>query len=253
MIMSTLLHCARADEDSEVIEVSVRSGRVYRGILDPQSDRQHLWLRYDGVRASLSHRISWDDVLLAKVAGKEMTKEEVQARLSELARPASDWPWQPPPKEANHSDDLSASGWVADLRMTVELVSRGTNHAPDALSLLLVPILRDYCPTGMSASITIRLDAPVSHEFHAVVHAGGVSWETVSQWNFYVVPQQAENGQYLLELPLDRLRVSRHMLASDYGVLYVRAAISGQRVIERRLDWVPLRRSHPLEHTLPLK
>jgi len=81
MRMLLIILCLLVSQESqagEPITVDLLSGRTFTALIDPKTDAEQLWLRWERGTAVLQRPIHWDRVVRAKVAGEEVTGKELQ-------------------------------------------------------------------------------------------------------------------------------------------------------------------------------
>lgn len=233
------------------VELHTKDGRVLSGVIDSQTDNSYLCIRTDGNRVAMLRKLPWQDVVKAEVGGRSLTGSELQHRVRELASSQESWPWQPVAAANSHSQSPAApppATWIRDVRLSAELASLGSDQDPDTIVLELCPLDREGHPAQMTATVDVVLLAAVNHDFASVPLARGMLWQPVRSWHFQLLAHPSQQGRYVLDLPIEKLAIDRQRLASVYGIIQVRIAIPGQRVLERRLDWVPIEPVRPWQH-----
>lgn len=74
--------------EAESISVELTSGRIFAGELDARTDASQLWLRSERGSAVLRRPIQWDRVVQVRVAGQDLSGEELR-QIVETVKPDS--------------------------------------------------------------------------------------------------------------------------------------------------------------------
>lgn len=86
---------AQSPQATESITVDLLSGRTFTALIDPKTDAKQLWLRWEHGTAVMQRPIRWDRVVRAKVAGVELTGEELHQIVVTIRKD------MPVPKKSN--------------------------------------------------------------------------------------------------------------------------------------------------------
>lgn len=86
LLIALCLLGAQESQAKELITVDLRSGRTFTALIDSKTDAKQLWLRWERGTAVLQRPIRWDRVVRAKIAGEELTGEELQQVVATIRR-----------------------------------------------------------------------------------------------------------------------------------------------------------------------
>ncbi len=236
------------------VSIHLKNGSQFVGFPTEQTDPASLRLRVEGQRFAIEQAIPWDAIDRVMMDGLDVSIEELRSKVHQLASTYQPPNWLPREDLAGRmaGNDFSEPGLshhrIADAQLSVSLMATGAEPDPDTLLLTIVLLDEQRNAVQATAGITIDLYAPVIHDFVAVPRGNGAVWEKVASWRATLQRQPPAALGRTLVLPLSALRIERRQLAGPFGYIRIRIVVPGQRVFERRLDWVPLKPIIPFEH-----
>lgn len=151
-----LLHgaaCHAADEPQHV-EVQLRSGRTFRGFVDPRTDEQTLWLRASSGQVVIGRPIQWDRVQAARHQDEALSAEDFRRRAIDLGAATPREPWRNPAREAvEPAAELRPTSWplpgglppflpptVCSLHTSAQAINWDADAEVDGYEVLLRPL-----------------------------------------------------------------------------------------------------------------
>ncbi|GIW90105.1 MAG: hypothetical protein KatS3mg109_0537 [Pirellulaceae bacterium] len=237
--------------------VLLKNGTELSGFPGCHPQESHLVIRIPGNRFVMERTVAWDEIEKLAVAGRSVSIEEVRHQVQAATEEHHLPEWLPegaptqPMKIGFTAPPAADAGCVADVLVQVTLVAHGAQPDPDRLLLEVTPVNELREPVMARGTLTINLFAPVYHSFSTVPRAGGTVWEPVGSWTVPLMASSWQGERFVVHLPLRSLRVDRRQLAGPFGFLHMRVVVPSQRVLERRIEWVPLAPIVPFQHQRP--
>jgi hypothetical protein len=236
---------------ADSISVSVASGRTFVGEIDPQTDRDLLWLRIGEGPIVVRRPIEWGRVVRVRQGEKELSADELRAfaraskeetsarRIPPPPIPAQDWTvakaWLTAPA-SDHGGPSDGAAQVGSLQIDVALGHWTAGVEPTGIVVCIHPTAVDGALRPVDATLAIDLvgQRPASQNQGDGLATLGRWTQTVRAADFgplgavYRFPFQAVHPDFDLEL-------------RAHGLVHARLSVPGQGTFEASQAMVRLR------------
>ncbi|HEX4000488.1 MAG TPA: hypothetical protein VHX65_18190 [Pirellulales bacterium] len=256
---------SRRDDPTPIgsLSVSVLSGRTFEGQLDPQTDRELLWLRVGEGAIVLRRPIEWSRVVRVRQGNKELSPDELRA-IAHSAPAATREPLLPPPPvpatdwtvaktwltaPANRSAPAAPPSPVAALQIDVELGHWTPGVEPSGIVVCIHPTTADGSLAPVDATMAVDLigQRPASE-------GAGDGLATIGRWTQAV--RAGDFGPLGAEFrfPFQAVHPDFDLELRAHGLVHVRLSVPGQGTFAASQALVRLRpysavRDRLQEHT----
>lgn len=245
---------------ADTIRLQLASGRSVRGQLDPRTDASRLWLRRQRGKALLRRPIHWDRVVLATVAGSEISGEDLRRRVAAvrarlpLAPPDSDGPRTLVLKGSDDELD-TASGDVGEqaqplqavrsLAMAAAVGNWDSDVETDGLVVEVFPL------DGGGEVVPVRgvLHVELLGERIGVPKRPG-DFRLFGRWTCRIRPEDFGPQGAVRRLPFQSVHPEFDLDVAPHAAVHARLSVPGQGTFEATATWVRIRPYSPIRDHL---
>ncbi len=232
------------EPDAEPVAIELISGRNVRGMIDPASDGQSLWLRWQQGGISIRRSIAWNHIEGASVAGRPIDRAELRRQAIEVAGPTPPprgvprdsgrivWEGSPGPSVPADTGDAAAPSPEID---SLEVDARAVNWDGDVEQDGLVVMIRPRTTDGE----VVRMHGTLQVELLGTRH--GRYPVRLGRWSHRVLPEHFVGGVAQYRLPYRAVHPEFDLATSSHGTVHVRLSVPGRGVFERTVTDVRLR------------
>jgi len=242
------------------LTVSVASGRVFNGEVDPQTDRDLLWLRVGDGPIVIRRPIDWERVVRIRQGEKELSPDELRA-LAHASKdatnaallpappvPAEDWTtartWLTAPSTAPAGDRTNPSGGAAQigspqassLQIDAELGHWTAGVDPSGIVVCIHPTTADGALLPIDGTLAVDLigQTPASQ-------GQGDGLSTLGRWTQAV--RVADFGPLgaVYQFPFQAVHPDFDLELRAHGLVHARLSVPGQGTFEASQAMVRLR------------
>ncbi|WP_425614657.1 hypothetical protein NA78x_004531 [Anatilimnocola sp. NA78] len=241
------------------VDVAVRAGKRWTGIVDTKSNDDKLVLRFERGGAVLWRPIAWEDIREVSLAGKSLPASELKARLPELATaplskteraklnpvpatelaPSEEKPPLPPAKVISIACDALLANWDGDVEA-------------DGLVLHLQPIDAWQGVVPASGTIEVELHALEARAFHLASNSRGRSLHPIARWTQAVNLTDFGPRGAAIQFPFQAAHPEFDDRLGWYGLVHIKFSVPGSGVFEQSIDGVRIRPWAPLRDYLQM-
>jgi hypothetical protein len=235
-----------ADLTVESLVVETKRGRVYTGHVDPTTTRTALAVRIGGSGMYLVRRVSWQDVALVRLDGRETSVSDLMRRLDEQG-----WPSLveelPAPDDSRAEKPAVYTGQAAAPTPIVRSISveavlgKWTSGAEDDGILLRVYPL-DSDGNVVPASGTLDVDVIGQRGYN---RRGTPVFPRLVRWSTRVNPQDFGARGAVYRVPFQALHPEFNLELSDLGTVHARLSVPGHGVFDDTVSTMRLRPLSP--------
>jgi len=243
------------------ISVSVASGRTFVGQLDPQTDRDLLWLRIGDGAIVLRRPIEWGRVVRVRQGTKQLTADDLQSLALGLKQaphrpllppppvPAADWtvaktwltipPTGPAPNgngEPNGQRGTELPPTVASLQIEAELGHWTWTVEPSGIVVYIHPTTADgtLVPIDGTLAVDCIAQRPASQ-------GEGNGLDTIGRWTQMVRPTDFGPLGAEYRFPFQAVHPEFDYELLPHGIVHARLTVPGQGTFEASQAMVRLR------------
>jgi len=237
------------EPDAEPVAIELTSGRHVRGMIDPASDGQCLWLQWQQGGISIRRSIAWNRIEGASVAGRPIDRAELRRQAIEVEGPTPPprgmprgsgrivWEGSPGPSVPADAGDAAAPFPVArPLEVdSLEVDARAANWDGDVEQDGLVVTIRPRTADGDGVQMHGTLQVEL------LGTRGGRYPVRLGRWSQRVLPEHFVGGVAQYRLPYRAVHPEFDLATSSHGTVHVRLSVPGRGVFERTAADVRLR------------
>lgn len=261
--------------DGSSVAVELTSGRRFAGRIDPRSDRDALWLRFERGSASVARRIQWHRIVRAEVDGDAVPVPDLAdsvARMEHIVPrheepPADTAPLPAPTSTSTEAPDVVVTRSQSDRRSQPQLpLPPVTTRPPRVASILadawlanwdgdvehdgivvqVVPLDTGGQAIPVSGKLEVFLIGPRVRRFHEAPQARGVKFDHLGHWVRTVRTDDSQQGHVAFELPFQATHPEFDPRLGSHAFVSVRLTVPGSGTFQRTIDHVRIRPNSPL-------
>lgn len=243
----------RQQKSPRAITVHVASGHLFTGEIDSRTDRSQLWLRWQRGSAVLRRPIRWDRVVRARVAGEDLSGEELRqivAAVKADAFPGSETgavkqrrviggsagPPRPAPAADITPGEPRGRPRVRSLAMDAMLANWDADVEVDGLLLHVYPLDAE----GVLVPVRGRLEIDLwGHRLGVVKHPR--TFRGLGRWTRTVRFEDFGPAKAVYRLPFQGLHPEFDLELAPHGAVHARLSVPGHGTFEASEGMVRIR------------
>jgi hypothetical protein len=261
-LWSILFLVSTTAQAANIVTVLAASGRQFRGLVDPQTNEQALWIRGGKPQAFVRRPIAWDRVVAVTVGDTKHSADEFR-RL--IASPncdlfVDDLTTAIPHGVASGSPEdvasnQSAGNWeladsrhdpsprIAALHIDTHLSNWDSDVEVDGLVVHVYPLDE----TGETIAAFGTLDVDLIGEGYTNLVSGN-PFPVLGRWSQVVHPEEVGTNGAIFRLPFERVHpdFNRKWDVGSYGMVHARLSVAGQGVFEDTAAFTRIRPYSPI-------
>lgn len=234
--------------------VRTLSGRTFVGLIDPRSNAQTLWIRWQRSGVTVNRPIAWQSITGAEVAGEAVSGEDLRrlvtaateaartlpprAARGTSAKPVPEVTATSPPSPGISGREEPA---VASLAVTATLGNWDADGEPDGLWVTIQPI--DALGRGASGRGTLTVTLLGERRGGAVPDS---PFQTIGRWTHRVETDDFHDGTATYRLPWQEVNPLARDAYAARAAVRARLALPGQGVVEAGDDFVRIVPASPI-------
>ncbi len=241
VFLSTFTDCKSSEPPwgkypvSAPLAVTLHSGRIVKGVLDPRTTTDHLWLTIENNGMAISGLVTIDEV--AKIELIDLKQIFVVSDLTQLSR--SNRIPNLLETRAMPSEQLETrvSGKLAQsLEIFAHLDNWNSDSRPDGIRLYVYPRSSrgELVPEVGTLSIELQV-------YRGDLRKTTGRLQEEETWSHEISRSDYNASGATIQLPFRKIQPDHEHQLYSLGVLKVRFKIAGQGVLEAMIDDVPLR------------
>ena len=210
------------------LAVTISTGRVIRGNLDPQTDDQHLWLTAEAEGMSISSCLAVADVLKIEPAESLALPPRPQVATQNLSAVVALQPVL--------TEEPRTQLPVKSIEVFAELANWNGDAKPDGLRVWIQPRAANGEPVAATGSVSIKLAV-----FRGNWRGSHGSFREGENWFRELSAAEYGESGAVIDLPFENVHPEADPKLLSLGVLSVRLGVVGQGTFDARVEDVSLR------------
>jgi hypothetical protein len=232
------------------VTVRLASGRTFTAELDPRTDANRLWLRWQRGKAAVLRPIHWERVVTAEVGGDELSGEALR-RMVERVRQEDPFREEPPPParvivvkasaereppETPAPQRVAQTPRVHSLAIDATVANWDVDVEVDGLLLSVYPL--DAAGRVVPARGTLQVDLT---GWRTGVVKRPQPFFNVGRWTRRVKPEDFGAGEATYRLGFGAVHPEFDRKLAPRGALHARLSVPGQGSFEATASSVRIR------------
>lgn len=228
-----------ADAVPVVLNVTVVSGRLFVGQLDPRTDEQKLWLRFERGRASIQRPIDWTEVLEIRLGDEQLTRDRVRqltgSAEAERAVAAPSKAERPPAQEVIPPADSALKtaepkelhpAQIRALSLQATPVNWDADVELDGLAVVIFPLDTNGDPAPVTGSLEVWLIGEMPPGYRGALNP------QLGRWMVQVRPADFSSRGGVFTLPYQAAHPEFNSELGPFGAVHARLTVPGQGTFE---------------------
>lgn len=240
-----------AAESTDLLQVTLASGRTFTGQVEAATSTDELVLRFGKGSASLVRTVAWERIASAEHRGVAVPLAELPALAESIKLPPR--VRQPLPMGAPASlpaDEPLAEQDVTAIAFDAVIANWDADVETDGIALRLLPLDGYGQLAAASGTLEVELFAPQRRRFHLAPQSDGYTIEPIGRWSLSIERHGFGDNGIVVRLPFQALHPEFRADLYWYGLLRVKFSVPGRGVFEQSQDGLALRPFTPLRDAL---
>jgi hypothetical protein len=230
---------------ADLLQVELKSGRIYEAEMDARTSDERLWLRFGSPGAYLWRGVSWEHVARAERDGKALSAEELRRLAPEIA---TKMPERVPAKtmHVEREKTVAHEARVSSVGFDAYLANWDGDVEADGLVVRLMPIDDNGQIAPAEGTLDVDLVVVRRRDFSALPDGRGRSFDRIGRWTVAVSAADIGASGVTIRLPFQAVHPELDTTTSPYGLVHLRYSAAGHGVFEASQDVVRIRPFAPL-------
>ncbi|MFT7642648.1 MAG: hypothetical protein ACI9G1_004406 [Pirellulaceae bacterium] len=245
---------------AETIDVSLKSGRTFSGLVDKKTDESHLVLRFGNASTYLLRRVSWQQVSSATVGEETISAKQLRSRVDRLATdfvaPEKDTTKPAVTGQRTYADRARAAlreNRITHISIQASLANWDADVAADGIIVHVFPMDSKGRVVPVQGGLNVELFATAQVDFNEVPRSRGLQSQKIGRWYHRIGDSNYNESGITVKLPFGRINPETATQISNHGLVHVTFNVPGHGTFQSSQDYVRIRGFAPTRDQLEVK